>query len=490
MRPAACRPAQCGLPSGGVASGGLDSAVRVVDEPTLAATPMELRGHDATDRPAPGGVLAVAYTAEGLVSAARDGRVLVWGPAAALVAGQPPARELRGHGATGVTNSQNVSCVAACGDLICSGGWDKTARVWGPASDGAAAARAVVAHAFAVNAVCALPGSVVATGCGDGGVRLFDAATGAPAAGAAGVAVRDCGQPVRALCSVPGYGGGVGLAAVSNDGFLRVWGSRDGFADCAAAACGGDGYLFAVAADEAHVVVGGDDGVVTVFDHGLRALQRLALPGEVFALAALAGPRRGDFACGCGDGRVHVVTRDSARAAAAGEAAAFAAAVGDVRAAAARALALGGSAGPPPAAATGAEATPTLVLAPPPGAPGPWDFSFPVDLGAGEALTIAWRRGESPEAVAERFCREHGLPAAHVPDIVAFVLLASQQVGAAAGARAAPAAAALAAPSASRQAELVAQVAALGVGDADARAALEATGWAGVELAVAFIYGT
>ena len=121
-----------------------------------------------------------------------------------------PSQVVQGHGVAGVTNSQNVSCLATVGSAVAgpagaagaaaenagdgggggggnerlvSGSWDKTARVWcqqeGQVLDNDAQSPAqVLQHEVAVNAVASVNG-LVATGSGDGGLRLFDPATGA-----------------------------------------------------------------------------------------------------------------------------------------------------------------------------------------------------------------------------------------------------------------------------------------------------------------------
>merc|ERR1712048_669426 len=52
---------------------------------------------------------------------------------------------------------------------------------------------------------------------------------------------------------------------------------------------------------------------------------------------------------------------------------------------------------------------------------GSWDFSFPVELSGGKKMTLRWNRGEQPQDVANRFLQENGLPANHMPDVLAFV---------------------------------------------------------------------
>jgi len=58
------------------------------------------------------------------------------------------------------------------------------------------------------------------------------------------------------------------------------------------------------------------------------------------------------------------------------------------------------------------------------------DFNYPVEVGDGRKLTIAWNRAEFPEQVATQFAAQHAIHPSEVPDIVAFI----QRVVAASGA--------------------------------------------------------
>ena len=504
----------------------------------MATDPVTLRGHDDTGR-AGGGVLAVHCGESGLASAGRDGKVLQWGTPVGITGEASPSRELMGHGTVNGegrgTNSQNVCCLAEVGGRLASGGWDKTARVWaGPgegavAGDAAAAAAAVAAaaaaalggevvvpatslclleHPVAVNSCCALPGGLLATGCGDGIVRLFAVgAAGGPEAGAGREAGGGrCAGPVRAVCAVPGFRGGVGLAAVSNDGLLRVWAAADGYGSVAAATSLGEGlaYHYGVAAGaDGEIFTGGEDGVVTVWSHGLKPLQRVALPATVYSMAALES---GDLAVGCADRSVYVLTRDASRAAPPAEAAALAA---TVAAAPAGALAASLTAAPAPAVLSGAavaaaaaaatgQAPSVATAAPPPhhegqasfpaaGSSGPpYELNFPVELSAGGQLTLSWNRGEPAEVVARRFLEEHGMGADQLPDIVAFVHQAEQAMGGPAPA----AAQAAAGPSEADKRTMVAAVMEMGVDEATAAGALGSVEWASVEAAIGLLFGS
>ena len=152
-----------------------------------------------------------SLTSGGVVSAGRDGKLLVWNVSSGDAA---PLVSLAGHGderGKQVTNATNIVGVCeAIGGRIASCGWDGTARVWPAAAALAAAGAAgeppqVLAHDLAVLAVCALPDGRVATGAGDGIVRLWKTADtgGGYALEAAGASV---GCPIRGLVALPGAG--------------------------------------------------------------------------------------------------------------------------------------------------------------------------------------------------------------------------------------------------------------------------------------------
>ena len=94
----------------------------------------------------------------------------------------------------------------------------------------------------------------------------------------------------------------------------------------------------------------------------------------------------------------------------------------------------------------------------------------------GGALTIQWNRGESPDAIADRFLARHNLALDNKPDIIEFVA-AVQQQGGGGGPQMAQVAATTAAPDAAAQEEMIGQLLSFGFDGTAARAALEAVGW-------------
>ena len=411
----------------------------------------------------------------------------------------------RGHGVnSSLTNASNVSCLAdlpilESGDAqrVVSGGWDKTARVWSAADTnaahqdethsgvdlaivataaadvgavcmGSAAPSVSMVHDVAVNAIVGvssnIDGAVVITGCGDGGIRVFRASDGTQL-----LELGKCGAPVRGICAMPStsedHFGIIGIASVSNDGFLRVWESclrapqREQSQSChclRGVDCGSKAYLYCVAASSStltpELYTGGDDGVVTVWSYGLVPKQRIAVPGEVWCMTSLLGPGRGDLAIGCGTS-VAIFSRETERQTSSGSAAnnAFLSSVKST------ALASSLASDPPPRVYLGIEAlspkqhqqheepfeAPLTLEMQEPGtsvatssgiisAP-PYEFTFPVEVSTGENLTISWNRQDDPVAVARNFLTQHsarsGLPVDQLDDIVAFIRSATQNGG-------------------------------------------------------------
>ena len=49
------------------------------------------------------------------------------------------------------------------------------------------------------------------------------------------------------------------------------------------------------------------------------------------------------------------------------------------------------------------------------------DCSYPEEVADGRRLTISWNKGQEPQEVAMSFAQTHGIGAAELPDIVAFI---------------------------------------------------------------------
>ncbi|CAK9097999.1 WD repeat-containing protein 5 homolog, partial [Durusdinium trenchii] len=207
------------LESGGVAFGsmetwlltsekdrvGADNLIRVYE--TLGPPPRLLSGHQR--RAGVDGVLALAAVpgTGRLVSAGRDGRIIVWQD------GQEVA-DLKGHGENMEgTNVHVVSALAMTKDgCLISGGWDKTVRLWENQSQ----KYMMTGHEIAINAVAGLANGDVASGSGDQSIGIWRDGQKLKSLQAK--------QVVRALCALDGSL----LCAGTNDGCMRVWDTNSG----------------------------------------------------------------------------------------------------------------------------------------------------------------------------------------------------------------------------------------------------------------------
>eukprot|EP00667_Euglena_gracilis_P005072 EG_transcript_5107 len=302
-----------------------------------------------------------------------------------------------GHGqGSDVTNARSVSCLTFCprtGRLV-SGGWDKTARLWGPPLDGSHPALVLRGHTVAVNAVAVLPeAGLVVTASGDTTLRLWREADCV-------AVIEGARSPVRAVVAVERQG--VGFASVSNDGMVRTWSLQGSLLQSQQAS---GTYLFALA----HCPVTGD--LLTAGDAAevkrwtlpaLAPTDTLLHPAAVHCLATQAS---GGFVVGCGDGTAYVWTRDQARQAPVTSQIQFQDRVALVHSA--------------DSSVTPAAATTTA---------GRFDFSFPVELDGGRRLQLNWNRGDRAEVVAHRFVEANGLGDSHLDHVLSFIAQAEASV--------------------------------------------------------------
>ncbi|MCJ7509602.1 MAG: WD40 repeat domain-containing protein, partial [Dehalococcoidia bacterium] len=180
-----------------------DTVVRVWDSATGRSVAI-LRGH--TDH-----VVDVAWSPDGglLASGSADHTVRLWDGAT----GKPVAI-LEGH-----TGHVDAVAWSPDGSLLASGSWDDTVRLWDPATGKPVAL--LEGHTDHVEAVAWSPeGTLLASGGGDGTVRLWDPATRKPRA------------TLKAHAQGSGFGfgslGGVSALAWSPDGTLLASGGGDG----------------------------------------------------------------------------------------------------------------------------------------------------------------------------------------------------------------------------------------------------------------------
>lgn len=460
------------LCGGLIATAALDNVARLFDK--KGALVRECVGHTSPARSDPGVLAAEARPDGSLVTGARDGAMIVW-----AVDGSSCTRYV-GHGdeIPGLqrpTNAQTVSCLC-CGEegLVISGGWDRTCIAWDTA--GAAPARRYGPFGAVVNGVCLLGDEAVAA-CGDGTLTYFDPR--APAPDPVGsrmetyvhaTLVEAQGPPMRAVAASRH-----GAVTTSNDGMARLWTDRRLARGARVAA---ENYLFAVACDELRAYVAGDDAVVTSLAlPSLSVVFRIAQPGPVWALA-VEGP---DLAVGCEVPFGALLwTRDPKR-----RAPAFVADnirnVCDKSAETRPVPVLEGEAAKAKPVGNQQQSGGNVSLGGGGSQPsGAFDFSFPVDLGRGGELRIEWNRGDDPNEVAVDFCAKHGIPRNQVDQVIDFIKSANPGDG---GGRTAASE-----PPPDVQADMVAQVMAMGVNEQRAREALQKARWASIEAAIGFLF--
>ncbi|CAL1165697.1 unnamed protein product [Cladocopium goreaui] len=362
------------LASGGLAFGSMDNLIRVYGAPVSGgfSQPRILSGHQR--RAGVDGVLAlVVMEGDQLVSAGRDGRIIVWKDGVEVA-------DLKGHG-EGIqgTNVHVVSSLATDGRSLISGGWDKTVRLWENQSQ-----KFVMAgHDIAVNAVAGLSNGDIVSGSGDQSIGIWR--------NGQKVMTLQAKQVVRALCALDGSR----VAAGSNDGFVRLW---DASGKMLAERQVAQSYVLSLSRHGPELAAGCSEGQVVILStEGLQVKEELQVLGEAYGLSFFPN---GDLAVACGDGSCTVWTRSAQRAAGKALRDEFASQAAAVAAASAAA----------PAASAGAS----------------YDFNSTVEFGA-RKLTLSWNRGEDPKAVADRFLRENGLDARHAGDVIAFVNQSMQQ---------------------------------------------------------------
>ncbi|CAL1134078.1 unnamed protein product [Cladocopium goreaui] len=277
------------LASGGLAFGSMDNLIRVYGAPGSGgfSQPRILSGHQR--RAGVDGVLAlVVMEGDQLVSAGRDGRIIVWKDGVEVA-------DLKGHG-EGIqgTNVHVVSSLATDGRSLISGGWDKTVRLWENQSQ-----KFVMAgHDIAVNAVAGLSNGDIVSGSGDQSIGIWR--------NGQKVMTLQAKQVVRALCALDGSR----VAAGSNDGFVRLW---DASGKMLAERQVAQSYVLSLSRHGPELAAGCSEGQVVILStEGLQVKEELQVLAEAYGLSFFPN---GDLAVACGDGSCTVWTRSAQRAA-------------------------------------------------------------------------------------------------------------------------------------------------------------------------------
>ncbi|KAI0424739.1 ubiquitin homeostasis protein lub1 [Xylaria sp. FL1042] len=210
-----------------------------------------------------------------------------------------------------IGHAQNVCALAVVpgSRLVVSGSWDGTARIW---SVGKWETEVVLGgHEGAVWDVLALSETLIATGCADKNIRIFEL----------GKAVAGELQPrstiytpdvVRALCAVPkDHSSGADIASASNDGVIRLWkinGQQLGELR------GHESFIYSLTSlPSGELVSSGEDRTVRIW-RGSECVQTITHPAiSVWSVAACSA--NGDIVSGASDGVVRVFSRSAERVA-------------------------------------------------------------------------------------------------------------------------------------------------------------------------------
>jgi phospholipase A-2-activating protein len=198
--------------------------------------------------------------------------------------------------------------VSPKGHFVVSGGWDGQALIW--SVDKWETQLVLGGHdGKSVWAVLALSDNVVATGCADSNIRIYDLRKGV-AGEAMPQSTIHTPDVVRALCKVPkGHPSGADIASASNDGIIRLWklnGQQVGELH------GHESFIYSLASlPSGELVSSGEDRTVRVWK-GSECIQTVTHPAiSVWTVAVCK--ETGDIVSGASDGVARVFTRSSDR---------------------------------------------------------------------------------------------------------------------------------------------------------------------------------
>ncbi|WP_436535217.1 nSTAND1 domain-containing NTPase [Actinoplanes sp. HUAS TT8] len=242
-----------------------------------------------------------------LASAGDDGTVRLWDPATALPVGAP----MTGH--RGPVTA--VCAVAGPGGrtLVATGGADGTVRLWDPATS-TPVGPPLFGHDGGVGAICLVPGTgrtidsgqvMLASGGGDGTVRLWDAGTGAPV----GAPLTGHDGPVVDVCAVRTGDDRVLIVSAGADATVRRWDRRGPVGDPMRGHAGVVAAVCAASADGGRLLVAssGDDRTIRLWDPATGEAVGEPLTGHTGGVEALtAVPGRDLLASAAADGTVRL----------------------------------------------------------------------------------------------------------------------------------------------------------------------------------------
>lgn len=210
-----------------------------------------------------------------------------------------PLAVLKGHTSTVCSLAKGASA-----NVLLSGSWDKSAKIWTNVGSSMASIT-LVGHEAAVWAVAMLTSGKYVTGSADKSVFIWNE-KGEKLAVLKGH--KDC---VRGLCALPGGG----FLSCSNDATIRHWSATN---ECVREFHGHSNYIYSVARSDfwgGDVFIScGEDSTIRMWSLKEGALgDSLVLPAQsVWSVVAL---RNGDIVSGSSDGLVRVFTTSKERAA-------------------------------------------------------------------------------------------------------------------------------------------------------------------------------
>lgn len=187
-------------------------------------------------------------------------------------------------------------------DILVSGSWDYTARIWTIGEYGKNESIVLQGHEAAVWAVVVLPNGKYITGSADKTIIYWNT-DGERLKTLKGH--KDC---VRGLLALPDNM----LASVGNDAVIKIW-DEDG--EYIRDLSGHTNYIYSIALNPALgdnvFVTCGEDSTVRMWNINGPLGEAITLPAEsIWSIACLLN---GDIVTGTSDGLVRVFTRDAAR---------------------------------------------------------------------------------------------------------------------------------------------------------------------------------